>query len=590
MLIEFPNKLYDICNDDTIEAVEQMFNALQNQYIRNKKPTPVPYWYDKVNDDIIFNRVLKYLSKQGIITVTVKPARHWAEMQLNEDYLLSIHSQEDINDIRLANKYRKYKLTSNIKSEQSDNIVKVNGEFKQTGLVRKGFAKAGTNKFKYDLNYLIKYKLEIIHEVTKTMRKLLDKYPNYYDEVDYSDASISVVESIIAENGTYTTGTNFIDSRGRAISSATSKVFNPITYKEARSLLIMEPAEHIPFNRKDEARRNVYLFIAELHGIKTALNEDSKAKKGKKFYDKRILPDITDDLHEYIWLERLYDELDRMNSTIGNFDWVVPIEADQGAAMLQGIAALTNDKHLATMTNMIGKRISDPWNIDNVPRLFVKDVLTPTLYGSSESPTNLLRHRKRQFTRDHVKAITKEYRKGKYGVAKAMKDFVIGNVKPKPIMNIKLWDNEFTIECNKFRNVGDYVVRYNIYDTHTDMVLTIYHTHTKRVPDLQRFTLYFETLLLHGIDSIVMDYICENISWIIPIHDATVTGPLTVTNVRKFYANKMEDLNRNRTKILKDYFKSIGIKGNGKWKLFEDTVLSLATPIKSFKVQPTAMK
>jgi hypothetical protein len=354
----------------------------------------------------------------------------------------------------------------------------------------------------------------------------------------------------------------------------------------------MEPAEFIPFNKKDVARHNIYLFIAELLGVKKAKNEQSKANKGEKFYNSRKLHDIDnlDDLHENIWLERIYDELDRMNNTIGNFHWTVPLELDCSAQMLQGISALTGDKKLGQMTNVLGKRLDDPWSIDGVPRDHVKKALTPLLYGSAQTITKLWKKNKKEYTREQLQAVSKELRSGKYKLARLLKEFILENVKPKPVMNIKLWGQEFTIECNKFRNVGDYVVRYNIYDTGSDTVRTIYHTHTKKVPDLEQMTRFFQTLLLHGLDSVIVDDICLNINWIISIHDAVLVGPLTASTVRKLYANKLENLNKNRNKVLREYFESIGITGDGKWQLFVDTVLAEADTSMKFKVQPTAMK
>ncbi len=101
----------------------------------------------------------------------------------------------------------------------------------------------------------------------------------------------------------------------------------------------------------------VYLFIAELTGsfVPGSGNEKDKANCGKEDYLSNHLPvlDLSDeedrkDLHEKMWLERLYRELDsyfdipagskadRLTAVNSgrfkdNYKWTVPVECDASA-------------------------------------------------------------------------------------------------------------------------------------------------------------------------------------------------------------------------------------------------------------------
>lgn len=104
----------------------------------------------------------------------------------------------------------------------------------------------------------------------------------------------------------------------------------------------------------------IFLFIAELNGFKKGTVQEKK-DYGIECYLNRTLHDLDfdteedrKDAHENIWLERLYDELDKYyqltNKTVSkklalakgtvdellsnpreDFYWAVPIEADASA-------------------------------------------------------------------------------------------------------------------------------------------------------------------------------------------------------------------------------------------------------------------
>ena len=53
----------------------------------------------------------------------------------------------------------------------------------------------------------------------------------------------------------------------------------------------------------------------------------------------------------------------------------------------------------------------------------------------------------------------------------------------------------------------------------------------------------------------------EKYGWLIPIHDAFLISPQAAADTRKWYAEELAAIYRDRKVILSDYFKSIGITG-----------------------------
>jgi hypothetical protein len=51
----------------------------------------------------------------------------------------------------------------------------------------------------------------------------------------------------------------------------------------------------------------------------------------------------------------------------------------------------------------------------------------------------------------------------------------------------------------------------------------------------------------------------EKYGWGIPIHDAFLVSPAAALDTRKWYAEELDKIHRDRKEILRDYFKSIGI-------------------------------
>lgn len=295
----------------------------------------------------------------------------------------------------------------------------------------------------------------------------------------------------------------------------------------------------------------VFLFIAELTGSFKAGSGtvEDKIKCGQKDYIKNYLLDLDlsneedrKDLHENMWLERLYAELDgyfgvQSSESLERFlvidteayrkdtyKWSVPIELDASASMLQYEGILLGDKRLMNMTNVIGETLEDPWKLEGMSRMMLKKAATPMLYGSAKACHELWQNNGIEYTADDIDLYTKEMADGPFGVANLLKEFIINNASPKAVMKVKIWEEEFEISCNRFRNVGEKTKAYKAWDSTDKLYNVVLHTDTKKIPDLEQFKRYFMTLLVHNLDSQVANKVIgkvmEKYGWGIPIHDA----------------------------------------------------------------------
>jgi hypothetical protein len=372
----------------------------------------------------------------------------------------------------------------------------------------------------------------------------------------------------------------------------------------------------------------VFLFIAELTGSFTPGSGDANHKilGGKTDYVSNNLHvlDLTKEedrkeLHENLWLERLYNELDEYfgiptNKTIEDkslirhlsvmtdsdeayrtesYKWSVPIELDASASMLQYMGLLTGDSRLLNMTNVIGETLEDPWKLEGMPRQMLKKAATPMLYGSSKSCHQLWQDNKIPYTQEDITLYNKEISNGPFGVANLLKEFIINNASPKTDMTVKIWNEKFSISCNRYRNKGVKTKAYKVWNTPTNSYKTVLHTDTEVVPDLKQFKRYFMTLLVHNLDSqvanTVIGKVMDKYGWGIPIHDAFLVSPAAAVDVRKWYSEELVKLYENRKQILTDFFNSIGITSaaSNQW----NTLLSKVVPITGdFVSNPMALK
>lgn len=559
------------------DVISRMWNAMWHNYILNRGSISTVYYSDLIDNKRVLNAVLKKLSLAGWIHVSTLPNRNWSEARLNEDKLLTIVTPDELGSIRAKSKFIDYLPACN-KASNRTTTVRVNGKSKSTGLVREGFALASQTQYYYDTRYLQKYQEAITLNVNKGMSKVRDLYPEIAsDDASFDAVCTDIVDHLATNPCVFNQGGNTSDSRGRAIKDSLSKVGNPIGYKDFRALLTI-PAD-VRNVATEEGESAVYLFIAELLGLRKAYDSVShKEQLGREAYQARSLLDLDldtedgrSDLFENIWLERLYEELDELhinrversiNPSVPAFCWSVPIELDASASMLQYMGVLLDDDRLMRMTNMIGTSISDPWTT-KTNRTKFKTVGTPRLYGSTMSASYLLDQAKLDYTLEEIRDIDYELSTGAFGVANHFKDLLINYCKPKETMSVRIWNDEFTIECNKFKKVDDSVKFYRLYDSNDNEVKEIVHHTPIMVPDLDQFRRYFATLLIHNLDSQVADRVAGTIyneyEWVLDIHDAFIVSPEATGRTRQLYAECMQELHRDRKSVLANYFQSIGI-------------------------------
>ena len=232
------NNFVSAIGEPLTKISEHMFRALWHNYLKNKGAINIVYWSEQFNNPTVFNLVLKSLSDAGWITCHSIPSRNWAEASLNETKLLEYCTTEELESIRAHNKFKQYRLVNNQSTKTS--ATRLNGKVTNTGLVREGFMQAGNTRFTYDQHYMDLYSDSIRLNLTKSMDKIAQMYPHMrHDHASYDSISSDILDYHLTTNDTFTRGDNYNDSRGRAISSALSKVANPISCKDFRSLLVI---------------------------------------------------------------------------------------------------------------------------------------------------------------------------------------------------------------------------------------------------------------------------------------------------------------------------------------------------------------
>ena len=549
-IISFPQQIMDLMNPNEAqkELIEGLWDSICYTFLSDKNTSAI-VWSERFNDEKFFNRLLKHLCDSKWVISNV--SNNYATVELNNDKLKKWLSQEEINTLKYVHKFDHY-LLKPTKSTLSK-TVQVGVEWKETGLIREGFMKAGNNRFSYDPIFINKYADFIAYNIDK------DFAPSMKD-ITYNQIVHALVDYYGKVPGEYTLGNNVCDSRGRSIFQCTKKIFNPVSSKDARASII---CKYEPLTK--DGRKAVYAAIAEMLGYR-GKNYEDKVHYGESMYILHELPDLEEmkktndfsELHVRIWLERIYNALDNYNDEEG---WCIPVEIDAMASMLQFTAILTNDHTYMDKTNLIGDTFEDAWSVPYCSRNMVKKAVTPRLYGSSKEPKELWDSHKMEYTQDQINKITNEIRNGIYANANNFKDFIIGNVQPKEVMKVSIWGQQFEIKCNRFKPQRMRKIEAWVYTSGQGLLKKVTH-HVERVPDCEQFKRYFQTLLLHHLDSRVADYICKEMDWVLPNHDAFVVHPNDVAKCRELYTNKLYEIYKNRHNILREYFDSIGIRDN----------------------------
>lgn len=225
---DYPEQEDDILN---------FWNTIWYNYL-NDNDTNGIYWYEKLGIKL-YNDIVRRLSAHNWISSYSLVGRKWASVQINEDKLLEFVTPDELEAIKAQYKYSKYVLECTAATKSK--AVRQNGKTRVTGIVREGFRDAGNTQFGFDMQALSKYEDAVKLNLTKSMDKIRHIYPEMKTSSSSYDAVSVGIYDWHQQNQmeTFTTGDSISDSRGRAISQCLSKVFNPISSKDARSALVI---------------------------------------------------------------------------------------------------------------------------------------------------------------------------------------------------------------------------------------------------------------------------------------------------------------------------------------------------------------
>ena len=569
------------------EVTQGMVKALENAMIHNDNGIGLPYWAKR--NPAVVSDVTFVLSKLGIAFTRV--TKNFSRMEFNTAL---INSEE----------FKKWRFNSRLKAmvmrrdtkEYPTNLVKVNNKETETGIDRKGFAKIAKNEFMLDTDTLTKYRRPIVQNLIKSIKigieqgKIKDKF--FEDKANYRLVVNKAVEYYMANpKQRYNLEKNVSDQRGRSIYKALKRVGNPTSSKDFRALIVVPKESAITIKLGSERAKDqlddILYFIAELTRSK-ATTPQKKILAGNKAYRTRHLPQLNlkseedrKDLHELVWLERIYDKLDEIYKG-EEVLWDIPLEADASMSIAQIVGALTNDQRLLESTNVIGDTLTDPWYIEGVRRNAGKAVGTPVFYGSSQSAMGLISSKKQLFEQilmaedptaseaEYIKAkaqskkeiqlIRKEFNTGRFAVMKQFKDLFIQNYSvEKPVIPVKLYKDTFNVHVNKFTTAGSELIVTEAYDTKSGKFKRSFTHEPVLIPDYKRMKLFWATCAIHGLDSQIMDKIAYTYTyWMLTIHDAIICLPGHAKILRQAYADELKEINTHRYSIIRDFRESIG--------------------------------
>jgi len=589
------NTLKGIATSKEYATITRMFEASWRAYVKSGKETPIslPYWAKQIKNPKLHNRVLKVLSDTNWFTVSTRPNNNWSEAYLNESKLLEYCTQSELDHTRMFYKFENYKLEN--KESTVSNLVK-QGKSTVKGMTRTGFMKAGNTQFQFNTDKMYNNKDIVVREINKGIEKMAIEYPQIKeDHANYANLGLEIIDALIAENGTYSSGERKSDPRGRDIAGYLNKIGNPIGFKVMRSLLVIP--EEFRNTATNKGLTNKFLFIAELIGFKQGTLYQ-KSCFGKRCYrDKKLSGcDV-----ENLWIENTYADIDAYYADF-NHKWRYPVEIDMSASCIGFMGLLLNHKPFLNRCNILHGELSDAWGHETVTnRDQFKSAIMRRSYGSQMASADMWKAMDIAFTQEDVNAIEYELEHGEMAVANALKDFMIDNCKMQPEMKLILGNEKLNIKCNRHHNVGEITTAFDLFDTHTDTIRRVYNTSIKQVPDLNSFRRWSVTGLIHGLDSQVMnsavDAVMNQYNWVLPIHDAMILCCEAADYGREIYANgrttsepSLKWVHTNRNSILSKYFTSINIPGN-KIAEFKANVMSKVEPLtEELVINPLVLK
>ena len=545
--IVFPNQILEILGFNTMPyVIDDFWNSLVNKFFQEDTLDTIT-WYNYFDNEQLFNTLLYHLINAGWINVSTEA--NYSYIELREDKILKWITKEKLDNLRYKYKFHKYLYR--YEPALHNDVVKVHNTYKYTGLIREGFRKAGNLVFTYDNQYLEKYLPHITWNILKGIYKTSST-----KDISYEELGKDLLQFHSYVSNEYSLNSSLIDSRGRAIYRCTSKIFNPISHKDARAMIQLKPR---PLSQ--EGLQAVYLFISELLGYKPNTIEE-KIELGKQAASNHTYPEIIvnsnnhiTNTHELIWLERIYKNLE------DTANWNVAIEIDATASIIQMFGTLINCHSFLYGTNLAyDGQLHDIWTQPNLTRNQVKKFLTPQFYGSSASAESCWDKNDIPYTDHDIHVATELLFDSQFTHALEFRDFIIENVNPQPTMQVHILNEKFKVYCNRFKwnqtERKDYYVYSNDYNVGKIRKIT---REVECIPDLKRFKRYFITCLCHNLDSQVANNIALNLDYVLPNHDAFIIHPNDAVKCRSLYVKNMSTIYRNRHIILSNYFKSIGI-------------------------------
>lgn len=242
---------------------------------------------------------------------------------------------------------------------------------------------------------------------------------------------------------------------------------------------------------------------------------------------------------------------------------------------------------------MLGTELTDAWEIKGISTRAQAKSIMKTVYGSAKTCKQDWTENNIKFTKEDVRAYNKALKDGEIAVGAKFRDFIIENCNPSENMRPNIWGEEFDIECNRFINVGEAETEYDLYDSNSGLPKRIKHWETVKVADLQQFRTFFITLLIHHLDSRVIDVTSEKtvekMLWALDIHDALILCAESADFAREVYAGELEKIHRDRLEILENYFESIGVTATAAQEWAK--VLAVVIPLEEeFKCNKLVLK
>ena len=559
---ELPANYKRYCN---FQDAKPIIDSLENSWVQGTNSLSIPYYSEQYGSTFLTN-LLFALSKAGWVTSTVQ--NRFGSFSLNQPKLNRYLTPTEQQALRTKLRVARYRLRC-VEDEQPSNLVKTPLGIKETGLDRPGFAYAANQKFSFDTQYIVKYYDAIKLNALKSMDKMANKHKSIKeDKANYGIITNELLDYYMCHpDKQYNLEANISDQRGRSIYSGLKRVMNPIASKDARAMIVVDRG--IVVSESNQAQLDdIFLFIAELTGSKAPTWEQKKFD-GMEAYFARTLhnldlanEDDRKDLHENIWLERIYSRLTDVFDN-GYAYWDIPLEMDQTASIAQYVGLYTNDQRLLNKTNVINPDdLQDFWRIDGVPnRNAIKSIGTPVGYGSGQSFTKLLAAKGETLTKPEMKAVKKEFSAGAFGIIKGLKDyFNKGANVDTPTYKVDMYDESYEVVVTKFKAVGATIQAYSAYDTATDKIKIFMNHKVIRVPDYEAYRTYYATGFVHNRDAKGMDNTFVGLKalgeWAIAIHDAGLVLP--GSQFRRLF---IAELNRQRAiknKVLSAYSTSIG--------------------------------